>query len=700
MRIAGLIALLVTLFNVPLKFSRPPEDAVNESLESALEKIWVDSVFTQLSEEERLGQLFIVRAYSNKGTAHEQEIEDKITKQHVGGVIFFQGSPEKQVELTNKYQAKAKVPLMIAMDAEWGLGMRFPKQTINFPRQLTLGAIQKNKLIYDFGKEVARQCKRIGVNINFAPVVDINNNPDNPVINDRSFGEDRLNVAAKGYMYARGLQDNNVMACAKHFPGHGDTNVDSHYDLPVIKHSKERLDSIELYPFKVLAQTGLASMMMGHLSIPVIDSTANLPSSLSRRLVTDMLHGDFDFSGLIFTDGLDMAGVTKYYKNGQGEVKALQAGNDILLLPNNLNAAITAIKKAVKDGELSRTDIDSKVRKMLKMKYRFGLHRPQNLATTNVKSDLNTPQAYLLKKKLYENAITVVRNPQKLIPLRNLDTLSIATLSIGSSSRTDFQRILDHYAPMSHYNSGKEVSASLHNSLKNKDVVIVGLHNMSKSSKKNFGITQGTRNFLNKLSKETKVIVNVFGSPYSLKYFDDIPWLVACYENDDLMQEKAAQMIFGAVRATGRLPITASEKSQFGMGEDTDDLLRIQYDRPEAAGFVASKLNAIDEIAAEAIRLKATPGCQVLVAKNRKIVFHKSYGHHNYNKRTTVSNSDIYDLASVTKIAATTMSLMNLQEEGKIDLYQTLGTYMDIVKGTNKEHLRMRDILALSLIHI
>ena len=283
---------------------------------------WVETMFNNMTEDQRIAQLFMIRAHSNKGPDHIEKVTKLVRDYQVGGLCFFQGTPEKQAELTNKYQQLSKVPLMISMDAEWGLGMRLKSSTISFPHNLTLGAIQNNNLIYDMGQEVARQCRRLGVHVNFAPVVDINNNKDNPVINYRSFGEDRYNVSAKSFMYMKGMQDGNLMACAKHFPGHGDTNVDSHFDLPIINHDMPRLDSIEMFPFRLLAEHGMQSMMIAHLHVPAIDATANRPTTLSPKAVTNILKEDIGFDGLIFTDGLGMKGVTKHYRAGEVEAKA------------------------------------------------------------------------------------------------------------------------------------------------------------------------------------------------------------------------------------------------------------------------------------------------------------------------------------------------------------------------------------------
>ncbi len=699
MRIPLFIFLLVVFVYIPIKDNESAiQNSINQTIAEEKERVWVDSIYNKLSDEERLGQLFMIRAHSDKGADYEAKVENIIIKHKVGGLCFFQGTPKRQAELTNRYNTKANLPLMIAMDAEWGLGMRFPKTNISFPKQLTLGAIQDNRLIYNMGKEIARQCRRLGVHVNFAPVLDINNNPNNPVINYRSFGEDRYNVTAKGFMYASGMQDYKVMACAKHFPGHGDTDVDSHYDLPVINHNLARLDSIEMYPFKVLAQHGLQSMMLGHLSIPALDNTKNQPSSLSPKIVTTLLKEKINYQGLLFTDGLGMKGVSKHYDAGEIEANALIAGNDILLLPQDVPAAMSQIKKAITEGRLSKDEVEKKVRKVLLAKYKLGLDRRLVVNANNLMNELNTPKAEVLRSELIKASMTLVRDPYGLVPFRRIDTLNFASLAVGSSSQTTFQKTLNKYATVSHYQTGKELSASsitsLVNRLKRFKVVFVSMHDMSSRASKNFGISSSTPALIKALAKHTKVIVVVFGNPYSLKYFDDAPIVLQAYEDNKLTQSLAAQGLFGAYAMNGKLPITASPNSTFGMGVPTEDMMRLGYEIPEAAGLNSKILNKIDGIAQEALRIKATPGCQILVARKGKVVYQKSFGYHDYSKKTSVKENDVFDLASVTKVAATTISLMKLHEEGKINIYSPISNHLSICKGTNKSNLIIRDILA------
>lgn len=663
---------------------------------------WVDSVFNSLNFEEKLGQLFAIRAHSNLGNDHVEKVENLIRKYHIGGLCFFQGTPEVQGDLTNRYQRMSKIPLMISIDGEWGVSMRLKESTITFPRQLMLGAIQNNNLIYRFGAQVAYECRRLGIHVNFAPVVDINNNPKNPVINDRSFGEDRRNVSAKAFMYMRGMQENGVLACAKHFPGHGDTETDSHYDLPKISHDTNRLKNIEMYPFRVLAQFGVGSMMAGHLQIPAIDSTANLPTSLSARAVTDILRKDIGFQGIIFTDGLEMKGVTKFYGNGEVEARALAAGNDVLLLPENVENSIKRIKEFIADKKIDTLELFNSVKRVLQAKYRLGLTTPQYVDLNNLRNDLNSAKAIELKKELIQNALTLVRNDDNLLPINTLNADSVATLAIGTTQIPIFQRSIWAYSSTAQqYQIDKNKLAiskmALLEKLARKKIVIVSLHDLYPKADKDFGLTEDIKTFVNELAETKKVILVVFGNPYMLKYFDKINNVLVAYNEDNLTQEAAAQSLFGGFPLLGKLPVTVSERARAGQGIFTNPKKVLQFiddeKEIEKVGFDYKKLQKIDAVAVELIAKEAAPSCQILVAKDGKIVYHKAFGYHTYDKKQGATLDDLYDLASITKVAATTVSLMRLEDEGKIDLYKNFGDYLPLLRGSNKESLLLRDIL-------
>ena len=655
---------------------------------------WVDSVYQSLSLDEQLGQLFMVAAYSNKTEEHVQEIESLILHHNIGGLIFFQGGPLRQALLTNRYQKLAKVPLLLAMDAEWGLGMRLDS-SMNFPKQMTLGAINDNALIYDMGKEIARQCKRIGMHVNFAPVVDVNVNPNNPVIGYRSFGEDKYLVAKKGIAYMKGMQDAKVMANAKHFPGHGDTDKDSHYDLPLIKHSKDRLDSIELYPFKELIKHGLMSTMVAHLNIPALDDRKNRPSTLSKKVVTDLLRKELGFTGIIFTDAMNMHGVSKHYKIGQANSEAIKAGNDILLFPHQVPQAIQNIKQSLQNGDLVREDIENRVKKVLKAKYWAGLSKTQEVVTTNLYEDLHTIEAKKLKKALYEKAITTVKNKDDLIPLKALEKHKIAVVSIGAEKGNLFQEMLKKYTSVDAFSiekSEKNIDSYL-NKLSNYNLVIVGFHDMSNRPSRNFGISESSLAFLERLNQQTTTITCAFGNAYALKYFTQEEHLICAYEENDYTLSLVPQIIFGALPCSGTLPISIGKEIPFGAGKQLKALGRLSYGIPEDIGLNGQDLSPIDTIVNWAITEKMTPGCQLLIAKENKVIFNKAYGHFTYKKKEAVTTESVYDLASVTKVLGTLQSIMYLYEHEQLDLEEHLATYLHQAKHTNKENLQIKDML-------
>ncbi len=659
---------------------------------------WADSVFNSLTPDERIAQLFMVAAYSNKDKAHVNEIKKLVSHYKIGGLIFFQGGPVRQAKLTNAYQHVAKVPLFIAIDAEWGLAMRLDSTT-KFPRQMTLGAIQNDSLIYKMGAEIARQCKRLGMQINFAPVVDVNNNPLNPVISNRSFGEDKYNVTRKALMYMKGMQDNGVMANAKHFPGHGDTDSDSHKTLPTVNSSLKRLDTLELYPFKELIYDGLGSMMVAHLYIPSLDTTANQASTLSKKVVTELLKDTLGFKGLIFTDALNMKGVSKFYKPGEVDVKALIAGNDVLLFAEDVPTAITEIKAAIYRGDISQEEIDKRCMKIVLAKQWTGLNHYKDIKLKNLYSELNTPQAELINRKLTEASLTLLRNKDNIIPIQNLDTLRIASLSLGYKELSIFQKTLSNYAPIKHFGIDKDAKSIVFDStltaLKKYNLVIVHVNNTNNKPDKDFGLTPQAMAMIKALMKQSKVIVNVAANPYILAKMDSLQFadaVIMSYENNDYSESYAAQLIFGGIAATGKLPITPSPYFTAGTGIETKTV-RFKYTIPEEVGADSKKLSMIDSIALKGIKDKVYPGCQILVAKCGKVIYQKSFGRHTYKDTTKVKNTDLYDLASITKIAATTASVMKLMDEKKINLDDRLGKYLPELEGSNKKDIILREML-------
>ncbi len=660
---------------------------------------WVDSVFNSLSLEERIAQLIMVEAWSDERYANDDEITRLISEYNIGGLIFMRGGPVRQAKMTNRYQSLTRTPLMIAMDAEWGLGMRLDS-TMSVPRQLVMGAVQDNRLIYDMAAGLAGQMRRIGAHINFAPVLDINVDPGNPVIGNRSFGEDKWNVTDKALHYMRGMQDNGVLAVGKHFPGHGDTDMDSHFTLPVISHSRERLDTLELVPFRELIDKGAGGMMTAHLHIPVLDPTPSLATSLSPEVVEGLLRNELDFRGLIFTDGLVMRGVSDFFPAGQLEVQALLAGNDILLMPSDADRAIAAISEAVESGIIDSVLIDEKCRRVLQAKYWFGLHTNRQIDTANIYRDLNKPSYELIGRKITGGSLTLLKNRNELLPLVRPDTLRIAAVSIGNGNRTAFQEALGLYAPVRHFSINKYATlqqfSQLLGELDKFDLVVAGIHEPDGRRSRQYGISPQTSYFVRRLALRNNAVLAVFTSPYALSFFDDlseVEAIIMSYDDNSVAQEYTAQLIFGAIPASGRLPVNASVRLVKGDGIDTFITGRLRYSIPEDAGLDSEKLKKIDELVEKAIEDKAMPGAQVLVARKGVVVYHRAFGYHTYRQTNPVRKTDLYDLASVTKIAASVPAIMRLIEEGRLDLGKTLGFYLPELEGTNKYDLVIKDVL-------
>lgn len=662
-----------------------------------IEKAWVDSVYNSLSLTERIAQLMFVRA-NNSGEAYFKEIPKYIKDYNIGGITFFANSPIAQVEKTNEWQKIAKTPLLISIDGEYGVGMRL--SGINkFPYQITLGAIQNDSLIYEMGTEVAFQCKRLGIHMNFAPVVDINVNPKNPVINSRSFGEDKFNVASKGLLYMNGMQDQGILAIAKHFPGHGDTDSDSHQTLPIVNHSKSRLDSIELYPFKQLINNGLNGMMIAHLYIPSYISEENTASTLSKSIVTDLLKNELKFEGLVITDALDMKGVTKYFKPGIIEQKALLAGNDVLLLPQDVPKAIRKLRKAVEKGDILESLIEERCKKILHYKYKAGLNNLQSIQTAALVADLNNTKAQYLIRKLYEESLTLVKNDNNLLPLRRLDTLKIASLVIGNTKYGRFQQRLDDYAPMQHYylnsESTKEQQDQMLKTLAGFDLVITAIQNTSINASKKFGLSYATNLFISKLSEQQQIILDLFANPYILDFISDHPnikSILISYEDKAIVHDLSAQLIFGGIPSKGKLAVTVNEKYPINTGINTL-VKRLEYTTPEEFGMNDFDLKKVDSIALLGIEKKAYPGCQIMAIKDGKVFYQKSFGKHTYKSNNLVRNTDVYDIASVTKIAATSIALMRLTEQDQFKLDDKISDYVQFLKQSNKKDIVIRELL-------
>ncbi len=667
---------------------------------------WVDSVYQQLSLEERIAQLMIVRA-NQPDKPYEAKISQLIQDYGIGGVTFFKGSIQSQVFQTNKWQQLSKTPLLISIDAEWGLAMRLP-ETVSYPYQMTLGAVQNDSLIAEMGKQIAEQCKRMGIHMNFAPVIDVNSNAENPVIGMRSFGENPDLVASKGWMYANALQANGIIATAKHFPGHGDTRNDSHYTLPVLNHSRAHFDSVELKPFQTLINQGIEGIMTAHLHIPSLDTTPNLPSSLSYAIVTGILKNEMGFKGLIITDGLDMKGVTSVQPSGKIELMALQAGNDLLLLPENVPLAIETIKKALTAGELPMSRIEESCKKVLFFKYKAGLNAYRPSFTENLKRDLNSLSATKLNNQLFAEAVTLLRNTDNILPLKT-DTAAWAVITIGkptSSALTEQLKALSvkFQSFELNKNADKETIDLLKTKLKKFKKVIINIQNTNLLAAKKFGITDGVVKFVNDCSKDKFIILNLFASPYALDLFkinDNFKAILIAYQDRSEAEDAIRAVLSGKISPKGKLPVSLKSGFAAGFGlstETTSSDLGMTVETSQKKNpdpIVEDKIfQQIDSIALDGIRKKAYPGCQIVAMKDGRVIYKKAFGYLTYDSVEKVTNQTIYDLASLTKILATTLTVMNLYEDTLLFMSETLGDYLPYLKKTDKGQLRIYDVLS------
>ncbi|MEO9571185.1 MAG: glycoside hydrolase family 3 N-terminal domain-containing protein, partial [Polaribacter sp.] len=632
--IAGVLLVCITInaqHNKPL-----------QTLNIESQKRWVDNVFKNLTLDQKIGQLFMIQAYSNKDKKHTNFIKKMIKKYHIGGLIFMQGTPEKQVNLTNLYQSKSNIPLLIGFDGEWGLDMRL-KNTFRYPWNMTLGAVQNNTLIEEFGRQLGVHCKRVGIHINFAPVVDINTNPENPIIGNRSFGENKYNVTEKAIAFTKGMQSTGVLANAKHFPGHGDTATDSHKTLPYLNFSLDRLDSIELYPYKKLFKTDLASVMIAHLNVPVLEPEKGVPTSVSYNVVTKLLKEKMNFKGLIFTDALNMKGAANYAQPGDIDLAAFVAGNDMLLIPEDVKAAVKKIKQALKTNVITKARLDASVRKILNAKYWAGLNHFTPIEEVNIKEDIITPKDKLLYRSLMKEAVTLVKNTDAILPLQDLSEAKIAYVKLGDSDNFNFTNTLKKYTEVTIVSD--ENLTSLLKKLESYNTVIVGFHKSNATPWKSYKMSDKELTWLQEISKNNKVILDVFASPYSLlkiSDFSNIDAVMVSYQNSEVSQDISAQMIFGALEIKGKLPVSINETFKEGTGITTPNLLRLSYSIPEDVDMDSKVLAKIDSITQMVVDSTIAPGGQVLVARYGKVVYHKNFGFQTYDKKQKVKITDLY----------------------------------------------------------
>ena len=645
-----------------------------QTADSLAQEQWVNDRYQEMSLEERIGQLFMVLVASDQPKSSTDKIAQIIEEHQIGGVIFSKGGPVRQARLTNQYQKQSKIPLLIGMDAEWGLAMRLDS-TYAFPWNMTLGAIRENATVEEVAFQIGKHAKRLGVHINFAPVVDVNSNPRNPIIGNRSFGEDVDNVSAKAVAFHKGLRRADILTSAKHFPGHGDTEVDSHNALPIINLERSRLDTVELYPYRTLIGAGVSSVMVAHLNVPALETREGEPSSLSKKVIGGVLQNDLEFQGLVLTDALNMKGVTETSdKAGETELKAFLAGNDILLMPEDLPGAKAALVKAYNRGKIKENRLAHSVKKMLRAKYKAKLHKYSPVDIEGLLEDLNGIESRLAHESAVEESITLLKNQFNLLAIKKLENKKIAYVKLGDDDHKPFLNALNLYADVTEV-SGKDI-ATLKERLKDFNLVILGYHKSNASPWKNHNFTKKELYWLNEIAAmpESNAVVAVFARPYVLNQilsYQPIDALVLGYQNSEMVQVKMAEALFGAIPVKGRLPVTAHPQFPVNSGIDLAPMGRLGYSIPERVGMVSEFLTDIDTLVQQGLDSLMYPGAQVLIARRGKVIYNKTFGSATGNEGDVLTSDHIYDLASLTKILATLPLLMKMEEEGTIGLSST-----------------------------
>ncbi|MEM6541093.1 MAG: glycoside hydrolase family 3 N-terminal domain-containing protein [Bacteroidota bacterium] len=678
--------LLCTLFLLATVFSYAQRDPL-VATDSLAQIQWVAQQYTSMSLEEKIGQLFMISVASSQNEKAIAKAKELITAHHIGGVIFSKGGPVRQARITNAFQEAAKIPLMIGMDAEWGLAMRLDS-TYAFPWNMTLGAIQDNSVVEKVGFRIGTHAKRLGVHINFAPDIDININPKNPIIGNRSFGEEPENVVQKGIAFMTGMERAGILSSGKHFPGHGDTATDSHKALPLLDFTRQRLDSVELYPFKSLINAGVSSIMVAHLNVPALEGGTVRPSSLSQNSITNILQKQLQFKGLVFTDALNMKAVTEFAPEGEVELSAFLAGNDMLLMPKDVVRAKESLLQAYNEGRVSESRLEYSVKKVLKAKYKVGLHKYKPIPMNNLVADLSTKEDHLVHESAMENAITVVKNKFSLIPVKKLENKKIAYVKFGDAPGDDFLTALQQYGAVTQV-AAKDM-AGYRNELKNFNLVIIGLHRSNASPWKAHNFSENELFWLQEISRMRthNTLLTIFTKPYALTdviNFDAIDGIVVSYQNSKLAQQKTAEILFGAIGASGKLPVTAHDAFPVCTGLDTKSIARLGYSIPERVGIDSQRLARVDSLVNDGIDSLMFPGAQVLVAKQGKVIYNKTFGKPTYTAKDNISEDHIYDLASLTKILGTLPLIMKMEEAGTLQLNDT---FKDLIPEYEESELK------------
>lgn len=672
-----------------LLYSQTPDPLLASDAQA--QNKWVDSIYSSLSMKEKIGQLFMPMVFTERDSAHFQQTMDLVKNNRVGGLIFSLGGPVEQTHWLNAFQKAAKTPLLIAMDAEWGVAMRLDSVQ-PFPWPMTLGAVQDTVLLRNIGARMAAQEKRLGIHYSFSPVLDINTNPLNPIIGNRSYGASKERVIKQAMAVMKGHHQEGILTSGKHFPGHGDTAQDSHKTLPTVDFDLDRLQKTELAPYRALIKEGLSSVMVAHLNIPSL-TRAGLPTSLSKEVIQELLIKEMQFKGLVVTDALNMKGVSEYAGVENIDLTAFKAGHDLLLISNDIPKGINAIAAALKRGEITEKRLAHSVKKVLKAKFKAGLARYKPIQTTHLIADLNTPKDTLLIAQAMGKALTLLKNNNQLLPLKPSSRLG--HLPLGDATSAPFEKHLKHYGTIR--NLSKLTAANLLEETRDLDTIIVSFHRSNETPWKASNFNKEELELLKKLAPNKKLILAVFVKPYALSAIESIPGidaLLLAYQNSPITQKLGVEALFGAQPILGRLPVSISNTLKEGAGIDLEIQQEFGYASPAEVGFDAHKLESVDHLALQAIDSMMTPGMQIFAAREGKIFYQKNFGYHTYKKQQKVKPTDLYDLASLTKILGTLPLVIQAVSNGALTLETTVEELLPEWKNSNKAPLTLREMLA------
>jgi len=669
--------------------AQQPDPLLSDAVEA--QKKWVDSLYQNMTLDEKVGQLFVPMVFSEQDEKHFEEIKSLIVKHHLGGLIFSLGSPDKQSKWLNEFQSVSKIPLLISMDAEWGVAMRLDS-VVAFPWNMTLGAAKNEEVLRKIGQRMGEQEKALGVHMSYAPVLDINTNPNNPIIGNRSFGESPTLVARKGLAIMRGHHDAGRLTSGKHFPGHGDTAQDSHKTLPTLSFDRDRIENNELLPFKKLIENGISSIMVAHLNVPALTGS-NLPTSLSYKVVTELLKEQLGFNGLIVTDALNMKGASDYTELDNIDLAAFIAGNDVLLISNNIPLGIDKIKQAVLNTPQLKIRLEESVKKILKAKYKVGLSNYKPITRNNLLGKINTRLDSLLIQDAFAESITLLKNDNNLLPL---DTISkYAHLKMGDAAGAPFVKQLKKHINLTSIElNGIESTLK---SLAPYEKVIVSFHRSNETPWKSASFSKDEITLIKEIGAYHQVILDVFVKPYALKDFkelESIEAIVVSYQNSVESQEISADILAGLKSIKGKLPVSISTRFPQGSGIFLPSKSKIDHIPLSVSGVDRDKLKLIDQLAQVAIDSAMTPGLQIFISRKGKTIYKKSFGYHTYEKKIKVANHHVYDLASLTKILATLPLLMQEFDDKSIKLESKMAELLPKLKNTNKSNLTIKAVLS------